>query len=213
MATYLTKRQREILNFLTKFIKEKGYSPSLEEICKGMGLSSLATVHVHLKNLEDKNFIRHAWNRSRSIEIIEQQEDNVVSIAQNFSVVEIPLLGRVAAGRPIEAVQSEETIDVPATFVTSNECFALRVQGNSMIEDSICDGDTIIVESRKTAHNGETVVALVDDSETTVKKFYRKGKDQIRLQPANHTMEPIIIPAASCQIQGVVVGLLRQYTR
>lgn len=211
MATYLTKRQREVLDFLSDFIRRNGYSPSLEEICKGLGLSSLATVHVHLRNLEEKGFIRHAWNRSRSIEILPLAQERPVHAAA--AVVELPLLGRVAAGRPIDAVEDEEIVEAPREFVRGDACFALKVKGESMIEEQIRDGDTIIVERRETAENGDTVVALLNDREVTVKKFFHEGRDKVRLQPANAAMEPLIVPAASCNIQGVVIGLLRKYAR
>jgi repressor LexA len=195
-----------MLDFIEKFIEENDYSPSLEEIAAGTGLSSLATVHVHLRNLETKKRIRRGWNRSRAIELVDTPQ------RPNSGNVELPLLGRVAAGIPIEAIAIEETIEVPSQFVKGNETFVLRVQGDSMIEEQIRSGDYIVVEKRDTAINGETVVALVGESETTVKKFYRE-KNNIRLQPANSTMDPIIVPASECKIQGVVVGLLRNYNR
>jgi repressor LexA len=213
MPHYLTKRQREILSFLDDFIEEKGYSPSLEEVGLGLGLSSLATVHVHLKNLEEKRMIRRLPNRGRSIELTSAGQkwrmEKVEKKRGNW--VEILLLGRVAAGRPIEAVEIPETIEVPLDFVRGRETFALRVQGDSMINEQIRHGDLVIVEKRSTAENGETVVALVEGNEATVKKFYREADGRVRLQPANDAMEPIFIEADACAIQGVVIGLLRKY--
>ncbi len=211
MAQYLTKRQRELLNFLDGFIRENGYSPSLEEICDGVGLSSIATVHVHLRNLESKKMIRRLANRSRSIELLPvARKQNEASRQSASSLIELPLLGRVAAGVPIEAIADDATVEVPEDFVRGRENFVLRVKGDSMIEDQICDGDLVVVERRETARAGETVVALVGGHEATVKRFYPEGRN-IRLQPANSTMEPIIVPADECEIQGVVVGLLRKY--
>ncbi|MFW6303211.1 MAG: transcriptional repressor LexA [Candidatus Sumerlaeota bacterium] len=212
MAQYLTKRQREMLDFLERFIRENGYSPSLEEICEGVGLSSIATVHVHLRNLEAKKMIRRLANRSRSIELLPAaRKSNALPGKKAFSgTVELPLLGRVAAGEPIEALVDDETVEVPGEFVRGRESFVLRVKGDSMIEDQIRDGDLVIVERRETANAGETVVALVGGSEATVKRFYHQGNN-IRLQPANAAMQPIIVPADECEIQGVVIGLLRKY--
>ena len=201
---YLTRRQREILTFIEDFIREKRYSPSLEEIGQGVGLSSLATVHVHLRNLEGKKLIRRAWNHSRSIELTSRGRGR-------RSRIEIPLLGRVAAGEPIEAIEVPETIEVPREFIRGKETFVLQIEGESMIDDQIRDGDLIIVERRQTARRGETVVALIDDKEATVKKFYPERGNKVRLQPANEKMKAIVVPADSVTIQGVVVGLLRRY--
>jgi repressor LexA len=198
---YLTKRQREIFSYVDRFIRSHGYAPSLEEIALAVGLSSLATVHKHLKNLEAKGVIRRLWNRGRSIEI---------ALPQTPSSVELPLLGEVAAGKPIEAVEDRQTLSVPEEFLRSNETFVLRVRGNSMIDENIRDGDFIIVERRSSAENGETVVALMHGNEVTVKKFYREN-GQIRLQPANERMQPLILPPEEVEIRGVVVALMRKY--
>ncbi len=213
MPHYLTKRQREILTFLDDFIATKGYSPSLEEICAGLGLSSLATVHVHLKNLDEKRMIRRMPNRGRSIELtpagLKWRAQKTEKKMAGW--VEVPLLGLVAAGTPIEAIETPEMITVPPDFVRGREAFVLKVRGDSMINEQIRDGDLVIVEKRATAENGETVVALLDGSEATVKKFYREPDDRVRLQPANDTMEPIFVAPEACEIQGVVIGLLRKY--
>lgn len=198
----LTKRQREILDYLNDFIQQHGYAPSLEEIGRRFHLSSLATVHKHLTNLQEKGFIRRAWNRSRSVEVIPAK---VASRA-----VELPLLGYVAAGTPIEAVASEDTIAVPELLAGKRDSYVLRVKGNSMIDEQICDGDWVVVEDRRTALDGETVVALVDGSDVTLKKLYRE-KDRVRLQPANPTMAPIYVAPDQVQVQGVVVGVMRKY--
>ena len=198
----LTKRQREILDYLNEFIEQHGYAPSLEEIGRRFGLSSLATVHKHLTNLQDKGFIRRAWNRSRSVE--------VVPTRMGGRAVDLPLLGYVAAGAPIEAVVSNETVTVPEDLVGTRDTYALRVRGNSMIDEQIRDGDLVVVEDRQTADNGETVVALLEGAEVTLKKFYREN-GHIRLQPANDAIAPIIVRADMVQVQGVVVGVMRRY--
>ena len=198
----LTKRQREILDFLNDFIERHGYAPSLEEIGKRFNLSSLATVHKHLTNLEEKGFIRRSWNRSRSVELL--------AAPAGHRALELPLLGYVAAGAPIEAVASSATIAVPEDLAGKRDSYVLRVKGDSMIDEQIRDGDFVIVEDRKTADNGEMVIALLGGSDATLKKFYREH-DQVRLQPANPTMQPIMAPAESVQIQGVVVGVMRKY--
>ena len=198
----LTKRQREILDFLNDFIQRHGYAPSLEEIGKRFNLSSLATVHKHLTNLQEKGFIKRAWNRSRSVELIPTRVGT--------RAVELPMLGFVAAGMPIEAVTGNETIAVPENLVGRRDTYVLRVRGNSMIDEQIRDGDFVIVEDRKTADNGEMVIALLGGVDATLKTFYREH-DTVRLQPANPTMQPIVVPADNVQIQGVVVGVMRKY--
>ena len=198
----LTKRQREILDYLNEFIEQRGYAPSLEEIGRRFGLSSLATVHKHLTNLQDKGFIRRAWNRSRSVELVPTR--------MGGRALDLPLLGYVAAGAPIEAVVSNETVTVPEELVGTRDTYALRVRGNSMIDEQIRDGDLVVVEDRQTAHNGEMVIALLEGAEVTLKKFYREN-GHIRLQPANDAVAPIIMRADEVQVQGVVVGVMRRY--
>ena len=199
---YLTKRQRQILDFIKEFIEEKGYSPSLEEIGAGFGLTSPATVHKHVMNLIDKGLLRRGWNRSRSIEVLEGEETEPVK--------ELPLLGYIAAGSPLEAVLDQTTIALPWTEAGARKLYVLQVKGQSMIEDHIEDGDYVIVEERQTANNGETVVALLRDHEATLKRFYREN-GHIRLQPANREMEPILVREGELRIQGIVVGILRKY--
>jgi repressor LexA len=199
----LTKRQREILDYLNEFIQQHGYAPSLEEIGRRFNLSSLATVHKHLTNLQDKGFIRRSWNRSRSVELLPSRGGG--------RAVELPMLGYVAAGMPIEAVTTAESIAVPESLVSGKrDTYVLRVRGDSMIEEQIRDGDWVIVEDRKSADNGEMVIALVEGSDVTLKTFYRE-QGRIRLQPANATMQPILVDPDSVQIQGIVVGVMRKY--
>ena len=198
----LTRRQREIFDFLSEFIEQHGYAPSLEEIGRRFGLSSLATVHKHLTNLEEKGFIRRAWNRSRSVELVPTRVGG--------RAIELPLLGTVAAGAPIEAVASSETIAVPEDLVAAPDTYALRVRGSSMIDEQIRDGDIVIVEDRKTAENGEMVIALLRGTDATLKKFYREH-GRIRLQPANPAVRPLVVEPDEVQIQGVVVGVVRRY--
>src|SRR5215203_4059790 len=198
----LTKRQREILDYLNDFIQQHGYAPSLEEVGRRFGLSSLATVHKHLTNLQDKGFIKRAWNRSRSVE--------VVSARLASRAVELPMLGYVAAGSPIEAVATNEMIAVPEDLVGKRDSYVLRVKGDSMIDEQIRDGDFVIVEDRRTADDGEMVIALVGGADVTLKKFYRDN-GRIRLQPANPAMQPIMVDPDQVQVQGVVVGVMRKY--
>ncbi len=203
---YLTKRQRQVLDFIEQFIRDNGYSPSLEEVGQGLGLSSLATVHKHLSNLQEKGFLNRLANRSRSIEL-----DSAATFGAER--LTLPLAGEIAAGMPIETYPEDaetEKIEAPSEFVTGPDNYVLRVRGDSMIEDSIADGDYIICERRESAHSGETVVALIDGHEATVKRFYPEG-GRIRLQPANAQMSPQYYSSDRVTIQGVVVGLLRKY--
>jgi repressor LexA len=202
MAT-LTKRQKQLVDYLENYISEHGYAPTLAEVGQYFGLSSLATVHKHLNNLEQKGFIRRVHNHSRALEVAVEQR-------KRPNATRLSLLGRVAAGAPIEAIETRETISVPEEFIRRDDTFCLRVKGDSMIEDGIRDGDYIIVESRDSADNGETVVALVGN-EATVKKFFRESDGSVRLQPANAAMQPIMVNSGDLAIRGVVVGLMRHY--
>jgi len=204
----ITRRQRELYDFLSRFVSEKGYSPSFEEIKDAMGLTSLATVHKHVTNLEKKGLLTRDYNCSRSIDLLPPRGKLKQSMAVNTGVV-LPLLGRIAAGRPIEAVENPETISL-ADFVRSKEVFVLEVRGESMQDEAILDGDYVLVEKTKNAHNGDIVVALVDGSDATLKRFFREG-EHVRLQPSNSTMKPIMVPAAKVEIQGRVIGVLRKY--
>jgi repressor LexA len=198
----LTKRQRQILDYLERFIAQHGYSPSLQEIGENFGLSSVATVHKHVQHLVDKGLVRKSWNRSRSVELISDPGGDGASL---------PLLGTVAAGAPIEAIEVDESIAVPPEMIgTRGESFVLQVRGNSMIEEQIRDGDYVVVESRAVARDGETVVALIRGEDATLKKLYRNGST-VRLVPANAAMQPIEVPAEEVEVRGVVRGLLRRY--
>ena len=204
----LTKRQREIYDFISHFVAKNGYSPSFEEIGEGMGLSSLATVHKHLTNLERKGMLKRDYNRSRSIDVIPPKGKMKQEMMFN-AAGSLPLMGRIAAGRPIEALENPATISLN-DVTRSKEVFVLQVTGDSMQDEHIVDGDYVMVERQKTANNGEIVVALVDGSDATLKRMYREG-DRIRLQPSNAMMKPIMVPAAAVQIQGRVIGVLRKY--
>jgi len=200
----LTKRQKEILDFIEGFLEDKGYSPSFEEIAEAFGYASLATVHEHLSNLERKGYIRKSYNESRSLELVREE---VVGYA-----VDLPLLGSVAAGLPIEAIEDSERLAVPADMLRrGRENYVLRVQGNSMIEEQIRDGDFIVVAAQPNAEDGDMVVALVGGESVTVKKLYRELGGNIRLQPANESMKPLLVPADDVSVQGVVVGVIRKY--
>jgi repressor LexA len=203
----ITRRQRQVYDYIADFVQTRGYSPSFEEIGDGMGLNSLATVHKHISNLEKKGLLKRDYNRSRSIDLLPIK--GKLKQAMSVDPLRLPLLGRIAAGRPVEAMETPETISL-ADFVRSKEVFVLEVRGDSMQDEHIVDGDYVLVEKVKTAHDGDIVVALVEGSETTLKRFYREG-DQIRLQPSNAAMAPILVPAASVQIQGRVIGVLRKY--
>ena len=204
----LTKKQRQILDYVESFVETNGYSPSYEEIAEHFRYSSLATVHEHLTNLEQKGFLRKNYNKSRSLEVVRAD--------LHAPAIELPLMGTVAAGLPLEVTEGmQETVTVPHDMVRRGNNYVLRVKGDSMIDEQIRDGDYIIVNSRQTADNGEMVVALVSDGtvggSATVKKFYREKDGQVRLQPANPTMEPMYFPADAVQIQGIVVGVIRKY--
>ena len=199
---YLTRRQKQVLGYLTRFIGRKGYAPTIEEIGEHFGLSSFATVHKHLMHLQQKGLIKRAWNRSRSLELVPSDV--------KLRAVELPLLGRVAAGTPIEAIQGSETIFVPEDMVGRKETYVLQVKGDSMIDEQIRDGDYVIVENRRSARDGEMVIALLGRENVTLKKIYREG-GRVRLQPANARMKPILVDQGALRIQGVVIGVLRKY--
>src|SRR5437868_2983223 len=204
----ITRRQKQVYDFISRFMVENGYSPSFEEIGGGLGLNSLATVHKHISNLEKKGLLTRDYNRSRSIDLLPPKGKLKQSMSVNTGVV-LPLLGRIAAGQPIEAVENPETISL-ADFVRSKEVFVLEVRGESMQDEHIVDGDYVLVEKTRTAHNGDIVVALINQSDATLKRLYREGEN-IRLQPSNVSMKPIIVPAASVDVQGRVIGVLRKY--
>ncbi|HKW74013.1 MAG TPA: transcriptional repressor LexA [Terriglobales bacterium] len=204
----ITKRQREIYDFLYDFVQKNGYSPSFEEIGQGMGLSSLATVHKHISNLEKKGLLKRDYNRSRSIDVLPVR-GLFKRQSKGLSEVALPLVGRIAAGQPIEAVENPETISL-GDITRSKDVFVLQVKGQSMQDEHIVEGDYVLVEKGNTAPDGEIVVALVEGTDATLKRLYREGAN-IRLQPSNAAMKPIIVPARSVQVQGRVIGVLRKY--
>jgi repressor LexA len=205
----LTKRQKEVLNYLVGFINKNGYSPSFEEIARALKLTSLATVHKHLSTLEKKGYIRRGYNQSRSIEVVQLPKPIREQVLDRH-VVELPLAGRIAAGRPLEAVETNETISL-ADFARGQNTFVLQVKGESMRDDHILDGDYIVVEQTQVSNPGEIVVALVGEDDATVKRFYREPGGKVRLQPANSAMAPIVVQGTDVKIQGRVVGVLRKY--
>jgi repressor LexA len=200
----LTKRQREILNYLTTYAEQNGFAPSFEEIAENFSYNSLATVHEHLTNLERKGYIKRNYNESRAIEILPSEATP--------RALELPLLGSVAAGMPIESIEANETFCVPESMVgRGGNHYVLRVRGNSMVDEHIRDGDFVVVNERQRADNGEMVIALVHGTSATVKKYYRERDGRIRLQPANETMQPIFVHENDVKIQGIVVGVMRRY--
>ncbi|MGH9352676.1 MAG: transcriptional repressor LexA [Terriglobia bacterium] len=227
----LTRRQKQVLDFLAEFITRRGYSPSFAEIGESLGLSSVATVHKHIGNLERKGFIKRGYNRSRSIDVVAMPgpapftKTTVHAASRNLAVLgavnrasdedtpkfEFPLLGLIAAGYPVEALPAAETFSLGDFAKGSGDIFVLKVKGDSMIDDHICDGDYILVERATQAANGEIVVALIDGSDATLKRFFREPNGKVRLQPANSQMDPIVLPARSVRLQGRVIGVLRKY--
>ena len=200
---HLTRRQKEILDFVGRHLERRGYAPTIEEIGEHFGLSSLATVHKHLTNLQDKGFIKRAANRSRALELVPS--------GMAVRAIELPLLGRVAAGSPIEAITCTETVFVPEDMVGRRDTYVLQVKGDSMIDEQIRDGDYVIVEDRTNVRDGEMVIALVGGDSATLKKLYREGEGRVRLQPANRRMKPIFVDQDDLRVQGVVIGVLRKY--
>ncbi len=237
----LTRRQKQVFDFLVQFINAHGYSPSFEEIGAGLEVSSLATVHKHMQTLEKKGFIRRAYNQSRSVEIVaipgsvpfsktavqpfgkrktaaDARESNTppssaaaLTPSHVLGNMEFPLLGRIAAGQPVEAIPNPETFSFGDFASGRGNLFVLRVKGDSMVDDHICSGDYILVEGAQTADNGEIVVALIEGTDATLKRFFRESNGKVRLQPANAQMDPIVVPARDVKIQGRVVGVLRKY--
>jgi repressor LexA len=204
----ITKRQRQVYDFIAEFVQRNNFTPSFQEIGDGLGLSSLATVHKHITNLQKKGLLTRDYNRSRSIDLLPPKGRLKQTMSVNTGMV-LPLMGRIAAGQPIEAIERPETISL-ADFVRSKDVFVLEVRGESMQDEHIVDGDYVLIEKTKIAHNGDIVVALVEGSDATLKRFYREG-DKIRLQPSNSKMKPIVVPAANVEVQGRVIGVLRKY--
>lgn len=204
MPVTLYKRQKELVDYLNQYIQKFGFAPTLTEIAEALGLSSLATVHEHLQTLERKGVIRRFDGNVRGIELCD------AFITHAVEAISIPVVGKIAAGRPIEAIEDkDQTVLVSPNMISSNKRnFVLKVVGDSMIEEGINNGDYVICEQTNTANQGEIVVALIDDNFATLKKFYKEG-NKIKLMPANSTMQPIYVD--NCIIQGVVRGLIRKY--
>ncbi len=204
MKDLLTKKQKLVLDYIKRYYAEHNYPPSIREICNGVGLNSTATVFVHLKNLENKNYLKTTNNKFRSIELLVDNE----YIEKNDEIVKVPLLGKITAGNPILAIeQPDEYFEVPTALIPKNgECFVLHVSGTSMINKGIYDNDYVIIKRQAAANNGDIVVAMTEDNEVTLKTFY-KEKDHIRLQPENDTMAPLIFD--NITILGKAIGLYR----
>ncbi len=206
----LTKRQKEVLDFIADFVEERGYSPSYEELAQGLNLASLATVHKHIQGLESRSYLRRGFNQSRSIEVSANYIKERRKARQPSAPSAVPLAGRIAAGHPIEAIEGQDTLHF-SDFLGRGENYSLQVTGESMIEDHICPGDYVLVEKKPQPNDGEIVVALVDGSEATLKRFYREKDGRIRLQPANASMEPIYVQPDAVEIQGRVLAVLRKF--
>ena len=201
--TELTKRQEDVLKYIKKYVAKHGFPPATREIGAALGLTSPATVHTHIKKLVQKGYLRTTKSKFRTIEVVGNNEYNMPD-----NLVRVPMLGKVTAGSPIEAIEKpDEFFDLPVSLVPKEEkVFVLEVSGESMINKGIYDGDVVIVQEQKNARNGDIVVAMNDNDEVTLKTFY-KEKDHIRLQPENDTMAPIILP--NCTILGKAIGLYR----
>ncbi len=206
----LTRRQKQVLEFIASYQRDFGYSPSYEEIAEALGLASLATVHKHIATLERKHYLRRGFNQSRSLELTPKYFQEQRRLRREAPVAEIPLLGRIAAGQPIESVPGQERLELGG-ILGRDDIYALEVRGDSMIEDHICDGDVVLVERTSQVRDGDIVVALVRGAETTLKRFYRESDAVARLQPANAQMPPLYVPLAELEIQGRVLAVLRKY--
>ena len=206
----LTKRQKQVIDFLADFVEKHGYSPSYEELAAGLELASLATVHKHILALEAKHYIRRSFNQSRSLEVSPKYLQERRRYQHEPTAIEVPLAGRIAAGNPVEAFGGQETLSF-ADFVGGPSTYALEVRGDSMIEDHICSGDFVLLERSNQVKDGDVVVALVDGAETTLKRYYTEPDGRIRLQPANSSMQPIFVTREQLQIQGRLLAVLRKY--
>lgn len=205
----VTKRQKQVLDFVAHFIEDNGYSPSYEEIARGLSLASLATVHKHISTLETKQYLKRGFNQSRSLDLgpkyIQEQRKQ-----RQESSLDIPLLGRIAAGAPVEAMEQREKVRF-GDFLGNPDVFALEVRGDSMIEDHICSGDLVLIERTAQVKDGDIVVALIEGAETTLKRFYREPGERARLQPANSSLQPIHVALKDLEIQGRLLAVLRKY--
>jgi repressor LexA len=201
----LTPRQLDVLVAIRNYRHLHGYSPTMQELADQLGTSKV-TIFEHVGALEKKRVLRRDKHKARSLEIVTDE-----ALPDEERPTKLPLLGNIAAGSPIEAIENREELDLEQMFHARNGVYVLRVRGESMIEDHLCDGDYVVIERREQARNGEQVVALIDGAEATLKRFYKESGGRIRLQPANHTMEPRIVEADRCKVQGVVIGVLRSY--
>jgi repressor LexA len=208
----VTKRQKQVLDFIAKFIDDNGYSPSYEEIARGLDLASLATVHKHISTLETKQYLKRGFNQSRSLDMGPKYVQEIRRTRpEPVQSLEVPLLGRIAAGAPVETIEQNETLRL-GDYAGNPDVYALKVRGESMIEDHICDGDLVLVERTTQIRDGDIVVALVEGRETTLKRFYKESSDRARLQPANAALQPIFVRLQDLQIQGRVLAVLRKYS-
>src|SRR3954468_21000262 len=201
----LTPRQLDVLVAIRNYRHLNGYAPTMQELADSLGTSKV-TIFEHVGALERKHVIRRDKHKARSLEIISDE-----LLPDENRSTKLPLLGSIAAGSPIEAVENREELDLEQLFHSKSGVYVLRVRGESMIDDHLCDGDYVVIERRENARNGEQVVALLDSGEATLKRFYKEPGNRIRLQPANQTMEPRIVDADRCKVQGVVIGVLRSY--
>jgi len=206
----LTPRQKNVLDFIADFKRANGYSPSYEEICGGLKVASLATVHKHISALEARGYLRRSFNQSRSLDLTPKYFEESRNLDSTRAPLQVPLAGRIAAGSPVEAFENTEVLNF-TDLVSDAGTYALEVRGDSMIDDHICSGDYVLVEKTADVRNGDIVVALVGGAETTLKRYYREGDDMVRLQPANPAMSAIHVPSADLQIQGRVLAVLRKY--
>ena len=205
----LTRRQKEVLDFIAAFVDENGYSPSYDEIAHALNLASLATVHKHITALEQKNYLRRGVNQSRSLDIAPRYLQEQRRQRQKLSL-EVPLLGKIAAGVPVEAMEDRTKLSF-SDFLGNSDTFALQVRGESMIDDHICDGDMVLIERNQDFRDGDIVVALVKGTETSLKRIYREPRNMVRLQPANSEMKPMYYQASEVEIQGRLLAVLRKF--
>src|SRR5712691_1163301 len=204
----VTKRQKQVLDFVARFIEDNGYSPSYEEIARGLNLASLATVHKHISTLETKQYLKRGFNQSRSLDLGPKYVHE--RRCRQDTPLDVPLLGRIAAGAPVEAIAQKETVRF-GDFLGNPDVFALEVRGDSMIEDHICSGDLVLIERTTQVKDGDVVVALIEGAETTLKRFYREPGERARLQPANSSLQPIYVAMKDLEIQGRLLAVLRKY--
>jgi len=209
MGMALTKRQKDVLDFIVGFVEENGYSPSYEEIAHALDLASLATVHKHITALSEKKYLQRGANQSRSVDISAAYMKEYRRQKQK-TTLEVPLLGRIAAGVPVEAIENQATLSF-SEFLGQSDTYALEVRGESMIEDHICDGDMVLIERGQNFHDGDIVVAMVGGNDASLKRVYREPRNVIRLQPSNSSMKPMYYPANDVEIRGKLLAVLRKF--